>query len=110
VVENRVQVLFQSARTVAELARVGRVRALAVTVTDRAPAFPEVPILREAGVDVVSNGWFGMVVNANTFEPIMERLHRETIAVLAEQELAARLSVAGSVPPPRPAAPISRVS
>ena len=97
-IENRVQVLFQSVSAVAELARAGRVRALAVTGTDRAPAFPEVPTLREAGVDIVSTGWFGIVAPANTPEPILERLHRETVAVLAEPELAARLSAGGSVP------------
>ena len=99
-IENRVQVLFQSVSAVAELARSGRVRALAVTGMDRVPAFPEVPTLREAGVDIVSTGWFGIVAPAGTPEPILERLHAETLAALAEPALAARLVAGGSVPRP----------
>lgn len=99
-IENRVQVLFQSVSAVAELARAGRVRAIAVTGTERAPAFPEVPTLREAGVDIVSTGWFGIVAPASTPEPILERLHNEAIAALAEPALAARIVAGGAVPSP----------
>jgi tripartite-type tricarboxylate transporter receptor subunit TctC len=99
-IENRIQVLFQSVSAVAELARAGRVRAIAATGTERIPAFPDVPTLREGGVDIVSTGWFGVVAPAQTPEPILERLHRETLAALAEPELQARLAGGGSLPRP----------
>lgn len=98
--ENRIQVLFQSVSAVAELARSGRVRAIAATGTERIPAFPDVPTLREGGVDIVSTGWFGVVAPAQTPEPILERLHRETLAALGEPALQARLSAGGSLPRP----------
>lgn len=98
--ENRIQVLFQSVSAVAELARAGRVRAIAATGTERIAAFPDVPTLREGGVDIVSTGWFGVVAPAQTPEPILERLHRETVAALADPELQARLSGGGSLPRP----------
>jgi tripartite-type tricarboxylate transporter receptor subunit TctC len=96
--EGRIQVLFQSVSAVAELARAGRVRPLAVTGTERIAAFPEVPTLREGGVDIVSTGWFGVVAPAQTPAAILDRLHAETIAALAEPELAARLAAGGSLP------------
>ncbi|WP_431282029.1 Bug family tripartite tricarboxylate transporter substrate binding protein [Humitalea sp. 24SJ18S-53] len=99
-IENRVQVLFQSVSAVTELAKAGRMRPLAVTGMERAPAFPEVPTLREAGVDIVSTGWFGVLAPAGTPEPILERLFQETTAVLREPEIAARIIAGGSVPQP----------
>lgn len=57
--EGRVQVLFQSVSSVAELVRAGRMRALACSGAERLPAFPDVPTLREQGVDITTQGWFG---------------------------------------------------
>lgn len=96
--EGRIQVLFQSVSAVAELARSGRVRAIAATGTERIPAFPQVPTLREGGVDIVSTGWFGVAAPAQTPAAILDRLHAEITAVLAEPELAARLTAGGSLP------------
>jgi putative tricarboxylic transport membrane protein len=42
----------------------GTVRALAVSSADRLPALPEVPSLREAGLDVVVENWRGVVAPA----------------------------------------------
>ncbi len=99
-IENRTQVLFQSVSAVAELARAGRVRALAVTGEERLPAFPEVPTLRESGMDIVSMGWFGLCTPAGVPEPILERLHAETVAAVREPETAARIVQSGAVPRP----------
>ncbi|MFL1464156.1 Bug family tripartite tricarboxylate transporter substrate binding protein [Roseococcus sp. DSY-14] len=101
-IENRTQVLFQSVSAVAELARAGRVRALAVTGEERLPAFPEVPTLRESGMDIVSMGWFGLCTPAGVPEPILERLHAETLAALREPDTVARIVQSGAVPRPSP--------
>jgi tripartite-type tricarboxylate transporter receptor subunit TctC len=98
--EGRVQVLFQSISAVAEMAKSGRMRPLAVTGSERQPAFPDVPTLREAGVDVTATGWFGMVTPSGVPEPILERLNREVVASLNEPELRARIIELGSVPKP----------
>jgi tripartite-type tricarboxylate transporter receptor subunit TctC len=98
--EGRVQVLFQSISAVSEMAKSGRMRPLAVTGTERQPAFPEVPTLQEAGVDVTATGWFGMVTPAGVPEPILERLNREVVACLNEPALRARYVELGAVPRP----------
>ncbi len=98
--EGRIHVLFQSVSAVAELARAGRVRPLAVTGTERIPAFPDVPTLREGGVDIISTGWFGVVAPAQTPPAILERLHAGLATVLAEPDLARRLAAGGSLPRP----------
>ncbi len=96
--EGRVQVLFQSISGVADLARAGRMKPLAVTGEERVPAFAGLPTLREAGVDVTTVGWFGLVVPAGVPEPILARLEAEAVAAIADPAVAARIVETGSVP------------
>lgn len=96
--EGRVDVLFQSISGVADLARAGRMRALAVTGEERVPAFAELPTLREAGVDVTTVGWFGLMTPAGTPEPVLARLEAEAVAAVADPAVAARIVETGSIP------------
>lgn len=96
--EGRVQVLFQSVSAVSEMAKSGRMRALAITGTERSPAFPEVPTLQQAGVDITSTGWFGMVTPAGVPEPILARLNKEVVACLDEPGLRTRYIELGAIP------------
>ena len=97
-IENRIQVVFQSISAVAELARAGRVRPLAVTGEGRAPAFPEVPTLQQAGLDIVSTGWFGVCGPAGVPEPILQRLNEAVNEIVAAPEIQARIIAGGAVP------------
>jgi tripartite-type tricarboxylate transporter receptor subunit TctC len=99
-IAGRVQVMFASVSSVAELARVGQMRPLAATGTERLPPFPEVPTLREAGVDITSAGWFGLAAPAGVPEPVLERLNAELNAALRDPAVAARIVAVGSVPRP----------
>jgi tripartite-type tricarboxylate transporter receptor subunit TctC len=98
--EGRVQVLFQSISAVSEMAKSGRMRALAVTGTERQPAFPDVPTLQQAGVNISATGWFGMVTPAGVPDAILERLNKEVVASLEEPGLKARYIELGAVPKP----------
>jgi tripartite-type tricarboxylate transporter receptor subunit TctC len=75
----------------------GALRALAVTSDRRSPLLPDVPTVAETlpGFRIV--GWYGIAVPAATPRPIVERLHAEIIAVLAEPEVAQRLTSRGLV-------------
>ena len=63
--------------------KAGKARALAVTGTRRAAALPDVPTVAETGLKGYEvTTWFGMVAPANTPRAILERLHKETVAIL----------------------------
>jgi tripartite-type tricarboxylate transporter receptor subunit TctC len=106
--EGRVQVLFQSVSSVAELVRAGRMRALACSGAERLAAFPQVPTLREEGVDITTQGWFGLVTPAGVPEPILERLHAATMEALRDPETVARLVQSGALPRPQTRAEFAR--
>jgi len=52
----------------------GKIRALAVSDSKRDPDFPDVPTLQEAGVDVVSVVWKGVLAPKATPRPVIDKL------------------------------------
>jgi hypothetical protein len=66
----------------------GRLRALAVTGVHRSPQLPEVPTLAESGLKGYSAYvWLGLLAPRGTPAPIIDRLNRESVAVLASSEV-----------------------
>ena len=63
----------------------GRVRALAVTSSQRSTALPDTPTVAESGYPGFESGsWNGIAVRAGTPEAIVRRLHKDIAAVLAD--------------------------
>jgi tripartite-type tricarboxylate transporter receptor subunit TctC len=71
---------------------------LAVSAPARLPSSPEIPTLREAGMDYVRFGWLGVCAGAGTPAPIIDRLGREIAAIVATPEYRNLIEAAGSIP------------
>jgi tripartite-type tricarboxylate transporter receptor subunit TctC len=95
--EGRVQASFQSISGMADLIRSGRLRALAVTGEDRVPAFAELPTLKEAGIDVTTVGWFGLIAPAAVPEAVLARLEAVAVEATMAPDVAARIAGSGSI-------------
>jgi tripartite-type tricarboxylate transporter receptor subunit TctC len=68
--------------------RSGKLRALAVTGTHRAPQLPDVPTLAEAGFPGYSAYvWLGLLAPKGTPPQIIERLNRDVLAALDTAEV-----------------------
>jgi tripartite-type tricarboxylate transporter receptor subunit TctC len=92
-------ILYTSISTAAAHIKQGTVRALAVTGAQRSPALPEVPTLAEAGApNQESEIILGMLVPAATPAPIVDRLHRELVKIVAMPEVRERLTALGFEP------------
>jgi tripartite-type tricarboxylate transporter receptor subunit TctC len=92
----RVTMCFCNIAMVSPLVREGKLRALAVTSPKRSPAAADVATLSESGFpgfDVTS--WFALLAPAGTPQPIIDRLHQETVRILALPEIRQRLSDLG---------------
>src|SRR5262245_70646 len=76
--------------------RAGRLRAVAVTSAKRSAATPEVPTIAESGYPgFESSGWLGFVFPARTPQPIVDRMHKEIVAVLSLREVQAQMEDLG---------------
>ena len=79
--------------------RAGKLRALAVTPSRRSSLLPDLPTMAEAGVPGYNvQGWNGLVGPAGLPRPIVERLNRETVAVLRRDAVRQRLLELGAEP------------
>jgi len=72
--------------------KAGKLTALAVATQRRSAALPDVPTLREAGIeDVFADAWMGFVVPARTPAPVVKRLQDEIGRVLADPQVREKL-------------------
>ena len=57
--------------------RGGKMRALVLTGDKRSHTMPDVPTLKEQGIDVVAHAWWGILAPARTPRPIIDKLVAE---------------------------------
>ena len=77
----------------------GKLRALAVTSAERAKMLPDVPTVAESGFPGFENtGWFGFMAAAGMPQAVVDRIQRDTAAVLAQPDVVARLQAIGMAP------------
>ena len=69
----------------------GKVRALAVAAPTRLPELPDVPTMREAGVDINVSLWAGVFAPAGTPPAIVKRLEAECLRIAHLPDFKARL-------------------
>jgi tripartite-type tricarboxylate transporter receptor subunit TctC len=95
-IAGRVTMCFCNITNVLPLAREGKLKALAVTSLTRSPFAPELPTMAESGFpgfDV--NAWFALMAPAGTPAPIIDKLHRETVRILALPDVRERFNKLG---------------
>jgi tripartite-type tricarboxylate transporter receptor subunit TctC len=63
--------------------KAGKLRALGTTGTKRSEALPDVPAIGEAVPGYSAYVWMGLFAPRGTPQPIIDRLHRELMAVMA---------------------------
>jgi tripartite-type tricarboxylate transporter receptor subunit TctC len=88
-----VQLAVLPAGPVVPLGRQGKLKLLAVTSPERSPLLPDLPTLREAGIaGVEADAWVGLIAPAGTPAAVLDRIQKETAAVLAEPEVVSKLA------------------
>ena len=82
----------------AELHRAGKVRIIAVTGSQRDPQVPEVPTLKEQGVDMVATAWFAMYGPAGLKPEVRDGLSAAVARAVRTPALKAKLLEQGYEP------------
>ena len=98
VIAGQVPMMSDSLPSASAHIRQGSVVAVAMASAQRHVAFPDIPTFREQGFDLVNDSWFGLSGPARMPAPVVERLSRETLAVLATDAVKARFAELGGTP------------
>ena len=101
VMAGRAHMYFGTVAATHQLAKSGKVRALAVTSAERVRAVPEVPTISESGIPGFDGvGWWGILAPARVPRPIVEKLNREIVAYVSEPDTQQWLRRQGFEPAP----------
>ena len=78
----------------------GKLRALAVSASQRLPLLPDVPPFSEAAgaPDYEAVSWHILVAPAKTPQPIVEKVHNEMKRIMADPEMKAKVANIGLIP------------
>ena len=101
VIAGRAQLMFATSASVIPYIKAGRLRALAVTSSQRSPSVPDLPTVSEAGAESGLRGfeavtWHGVVVPRATPDPLVVRLNADIGKALGARDLRERLESLGA--------------
>jgi tripartite-type tricarboxylate transporter receptor subunit TctC len=105
----RIAVFVSSPAELIELHKSGSIRILATTGVSRSAILPDVPTLRESGIDVVVPGWFAFYAPAHTSPAVVERLQNEISAIVRLPEVQAKILAVGFEPTPTTSAELKQI-
>lgn len=96
----QVDMMFDGLGSSATHIKSGRLRAIAVAGSKRAPGFPDVPTTVEAGLPSYQvSTWYGLWALKGTPAPLVDRMSAELQSALASKELQAAWTSLGAEPP-----------
>lgn len=99
ILAGEVQTVFGSMPALLQNAKAGKVRPIAVGTVARSPALPDVPTVAEQGYPGFEAAlWLGIMGPANMPKPVVDRLHREIVAIVATPEFKAAMDANGAEP------------
>jgi tripartite-type tricarboxylate transporter receptor subunit TctC len=83
-----VDIMFNPVPAMLSLVQANRLKALAVTSSQRLASIPEIPTMTESGFPQIgSTAWYGVLAPAKTPKPLLRQLHADFIAALAAPEV-----------------------
>ena len=95
-------VMFDNLPSSMQLIKAGKLKALAVTSSQRSAALPDVPTVEQAGGTGLkgfdASSWFGLLAPAGTSMDIVNRVQQETAKALNAPAVKERLLANGAIP------------
>ena len=92
----QVTMMFGQMSSVLPLVKAGKLRAIGVASPKRSAVMPEVPTIAEQGLpgfEAVS--WYALMVPAGTPKPVIDKLHGETLRMLARPDVKEKFAALG---------------
>lgn len=93
VMRNDAQMACLPAIAVMSQAKEGKVKALAVSTAERSPYIPDLPTLKESGIDVDADAWMGLIAPGGTPKPIVDAINKDVVAIIKMPEVKDKLAL-----------------
>ena len=97
-ISGEITCMFGNAIPSVPLIKSGRLRALAVTGTQRTPALPDVPTVADTLPGFEANSWYGVSAQGGTPKDVIARLNQDIGRVLNSSDMRSRLAAEGAEP------------
>ena len=92
----RLNLFFGNISNCLPLVREGKLRAFGITSKKRSPQIPDLPTMEELGfAGFEATAWFGLMGPAGLPKPVVDKIHDETVKVLAQPETRKKLEGLG---------------
>jgi len=95
VLANEVQMVMLTFSSLVNFAKQGRLRMVAVVQPERNPAMPDVPTLREQGINQTVGSWQGLFVPQGTPKSVVNRLYKVGVEMMKDPRVVKRLGDSG---------------
>jgi len=92
VIRNDAQMACLPAIAVTPQAKAGAVKILAVSTAHRSPYLPDVPTLKEAGIDVEADAWNGLIAPGGTPKSIAEKVSNDVSEIIMQPAVREKLA------------------
>lgn len=102
-VGGHIQSAFLTLASAMPQVRAGKLRVIAITGERRMAALPEAPTFTEQGLKGMDlEQWWGLLGPAGVAQPVVDRLHAETVRALAVPDIRERVAELGVIANPQP--------
>jgi tripartite-type tricarboxylate transporter receptor subunit TctC len=93
-------VMFDNLPSSIQLIKSGKLKALAVTSSERSGALPDVPTIEEAGKlkGFDASSWFGLLAPAGTPPDVVNRIQQEVAKSLSTPAIKEKMLAQGAIP------------
>jgi tripartite-type tricarboxylate transporter receptor subunit TctC len=92
VIRNDTQMACLPAISVVPQQASGAVKILAVTTAKRSPYLPDIPTLKESGIDVEADAWMGLIAPGGTPKLLIDQINEDVVAILKMPAVRAKLA------------------
>ena len=92
VVRGDAQMAAMPAIAVLPQAKAGKVKMLAVSTPKRSPYLPDVPTLKESGIDVEADAWMGLIAPGGTPPAVIEKINAAVVEALQDPAIKQKLA------------------
>jgi tripartite-type tricarboxylate transporter receptor subunit TctC len=92
IMRNDAQMGILPAASVVPQAKAGKLKLLAVSTTERSPYLPDVPTLKESGIDVEADAWMALIGPGNMPRELVDAINRDAVAIVTSPAVRDKLA------------------